>query len=72
MTFAGDMQDSVHKRKSNNLCLLFCSYTQRKRNVCVCGWKQRFAASQTDPDSDQSFQSAYKAEGRELISVVKQ
>lgn len=44
---------------------------KKKRNVCQCGWKQRFAAGQTDSDSDQSVESAYKAEGRELISVVQ-
>lgn len=71
VTFSGDLQGRVHRRKSNNLCLLFCSYTQGTSNVCQCGWKQRFPASQTDPDSDQSFQFAYKAKGRELISVVQ-
>lgn len=52
-------------------CSLLTHRKKKKRNVCQCGWKQRFAAGQTDSDSDQSVESAYKAEGRELISVVQ-
>lgn len=31
MTVPGDMRDNVCRRKSNNLCLLFSSYTQKKK-----------------------------------------
>ena len=43
---------------------------REKRIVCQCGWKQRFAPNQTDPESIQSVQSAHKAEGREPVTVA--
>lgn len=54
-----------------SVCCSLLTHRKKKRNVCQCGWKERFAAGQTDSDSDQSVESAYKAEGRELISVVQ-
>lgn len=69
-TSPGNIQDSVLRWKSNNLCLLFGSYAQRKRTVCQCGWKQICSQSRAR-GSDQRVQSAYKAQVTELISVVQ-
>lgn len=40
-TVPGDMRDNVCRRKSNNLCLLFSSYTQKKKEECLPVWMER-------------------------------
>lgn len=70
MTFVDDLVDSECQWKSNKLCLLFWFFHTEQED-CLSVWMETALLQIKQIQSQtQSVQSAYKAAGQELISVV--